>query len=400
MTTTGPLELGADFIQNAHVVGAALRESAPIRHVVLPSGLPVWLVTGYEAARTVATDPRFSSQRVYDRMHRMVLGEDEETPFSEDFAKNLLNLDPPEHTRLRKLTTRMFTSRAIAPLRPRIEQIADELLDDMAGRESVEFLEAYAYPLPIRVITEMLGVPFSDRDQFTQWSKTMVDGGASEAAGAATMQMASYLHGLIAAKRETPADDLLSQLVHMSEDGDQLSSSELVAVTVVLLIGGFETTVNLISGGILSLSRHTDQLALLRADRSLMANAIEEFLRHETPNILSSPRYTTEEVEIAGVVIPEGEFVMVSWLAANRDPARFTDPDRLDITRPMGGHLAFGHGLHFCLGAPLARLEGEIAFGRLLDRFANIEVLSAVDDLRWRDSTVMHGLESLVVQLR
>lgn len=294
----------------------------------------------------------------------------------------------------------MFTSRAIAPLRPCIEQIADELLDDMAGPESVELLEAYAYPLPIRVITEMLGVPFNDRDQFTQWSKTMVDGGASEAAGAATMQMASYLHGLIAAKRETPADDLLSQLVHMSEDGDQLSPSELVAVTVVLLIGGFETTVNLISGGILSLSRHPDQLALLRADRSLMPTAIEDVLRQETPNILSSPRYTTEQVEIAGVVIPEGDFVVVSWLAANRDSARFTDPDRLDITRPMGGHLAFGHGLHFCLGAPLARLEGEITFGRLLDRFANIEVLSAVDDLRWRDSTAMHGLEFLIVQLR
>jgi len=400
MTTTGPLVLGEDFVQDAHRVGAQLRESAPIRHVVLPSGLPVWLVTGYEEARAVATDPRFSSQRVYDRMHRMALGEDDESPFSEDFAMNLLNLDPPDHTRLRKLVAKTFTGRAIAPLRPRIEQIADELLDAMTGRDSVELLEAYAYPLPIQVISELLGVPFDDREQFTAWSKTMVDGGASEAAGAATMQMAGYLHGLIAAKRESPEDDLLSQLVHASEDGDRLSPSELIAVSVVLLVGGFETTVNLISGGVLGLSRHPDQLALLRADRSLMPTAIEEFLRHETPNILSSPRYTTEEVEMAGVVIPAGDFVMVSWLAANRDPARFTDPDRLDITRPVGGHLAFGHGLHFCLGAPLARLEGEIAFGRLLDRFAEIEVLSAVDDLRWRDSTAMHGLESLVLRLR
>ena len=400
MTTTRPLALGEDFIQDAHAVGAVLREHTPIRHVVLPSGLPVWLVTGYEEARAVAADPRFSSQRVYDRMHRMVLGEDEESLFSEDFAMNLLNLDPPDHTRLRKLVAKTFTTRAIAPLRPRIEQIADELLDAMAGQDSVDLLEAYAYPLPIRVITELLGVPFDDRDQFTQWSKTMVDGGATEAAGAATMQMAGYLHGLIAAKRETPTDDLLTQLVHTSEDGDQLSPSELIAVSVVLLVGGFETTVNLISGGILSLSQHPDQLALLRADRGLMPTAIDEFLRHETPNLLSSPRYTTEEVEIAGVVIPAGDFVMVSWLATNRDPARFTDPDRLDITRPMGGHLGFGHGLHFCLGAPLARLEGEIAFGRLLDRFADIEVLSAVDDLRWRDSTAMHGLESLVLRLR
>ncbi|ANN15973.1 cytochrome [Amycolatopsis orientalis] len=400
MTTTGPLVLGDDFVQDAHSVGAKLRDSAPIRPVVLPSGMPVWLVTGYEEARAVAADPRFSSHRVYDRMHRMALGDDEESPFSEDFAMNLLNLDPPDHTRLRKLVARTFTGRTVESLRPRVEQIADELLDAMMGRDSVELLESYAYPLPIRVITELLGVPFEDHDEFTAWSKTMVDGGATEEAGAATMRMAGYLHSLVAAKRENPGDDLLSQLVHEGEDGERLSSSELIAVSVVLLIGGFETTVNLISGGVLSLSRNPGQLALLRADRSLMPTAIEEFLRHETPNILSSPRYTTEEVEIAGVVIPAGGFVMVSWLAANRDPARFAAPDRLDITRPRGGHLAFGHGIHFCLGAPLARMEGEIAFGRLLDRFADIEVLSAVEDLRWRDSTAMHGLESLVLRLR
>lgn len=398
--TAQPLLLGEDFIQDAHGVGAALREETPVRHVVLPSGLPVWLVTGYEEARTVATDPVFSSHRVYDRMHRMALGEDEESPFSEDFAKNLLNLDPPDHTRLRKLVAKAFTTRSVAPLRRRIEQIADELLDAMAGQDSVELLESYAYPLPIRVITELLGIPFDDRERFTEWSKTMVDGGAGEAAGAATMQMAGYLHGLIEAKRANPADDLLSKLVTVSDEDDVLSVPELIAVSVVLLIGGFETTVNLISGGILSLSRHPDQLALLRADRSLLPNAVDEFLRHETPNILSSPRYTAQETTLGGVVIPAGDFVMVSWLAANRDPARFSDPDRLDVTRPMGGHLAFGHGIHFCLGAPLARLEGEIAFGRLLDRFAEIDVLSAADDLRWRDSTAMHGLESLVVRLR
>ncbi|MFC3456510.1 cytochrome P450 family protein [Amycolatopsis speibonae] len=400
MNKTGPLVLGDDFVQDGHRVGAKLRECAPIRPVVLPSGMPVWLVTGYEEARAVAADPRFSSHRVYDRMHRMALGGYEESPFFGDFAMNLLDLDPPHYTWLRKLVAKTFTGRAIAPLRPRIEQIADELLEAMSGRDSVELLESYAYPLSIRVIIELLGVPFEDHDRFTSWSKTMVDGGVTEVAGAATRQMAGYLYGLIAAKRKSPSDDLLSRLVYATEDGDRLDSAELIAVSVVLLIGGFETTVNLISGGVLSLSRHPDQLALLRGDRSLMPAAVEEFLRHETPNILSSPRYATEEVEIAGVVIPAGDFVMVSWLAANRDPARFTDPDRLDITRPRGGHLAFGHGVHFCLGAPLARLEGEIAFGCLLDRFADIEVVSAVDDLRWRDSTAMHGLESLVLRLR
>ncbi|ANY08125.1 cytochrome P450 family protein [Pseudonocardia sp. HH130630-07] len=403
--TSGPLVLGDDFVQDAHTVAAAVRDATPVRHVVLPSGMPVWLVTGYEAARAVAADPRFSSDHVYDRMHRMALGEDEESPFSPDFASNLLNLDPPDHTRLRRLIAATFTGRSVAPLRPRIQQIADELLDEMTGHDTVDLLSAYAYPLPIRVITELLGVPFEDREQFTEWSETMVDGGATEAAGAATMSMAGYLHGLIEAKRDvpdgaTPPGDLLSRLVHASEDGDRLTTPELIATAVVLLVGGFETTVNLISGGVLSLAGHPDQLALLRADRSLMPTAIEEFLRYETPNILSSPRYATERVEIAGVEIPKDDFVMVSWLAANRDPARFADPDRLDITRPRGGHLAFGHGVHFCLGAPLARLEGEIAFGGLLDRFAEIEVVSAADDLRWRDSTAMHGLESLVVRLR
>jgi cytochrome P450 len=398
--TSQPLTLDDDFIQNPHKIAARMRETTPVRFVVLPGGLPVWLVTGYEEARAAMTDPRLSSHRVYDRLERLRLGEEEESRFSEDLAMNLLNLDPPDHTRLRRLVTKVFTAGAIAPLRPRIEQITDELLDAMAGKDEVELLQEYAYPLPIRVICELLGIPYEDRDEFIAWSHTMVSTTTPEEIGAASMKMAEYLGRLVEVKRAEPAADLLTDLVRVSDGGAGFSRPELIATVVVLLTGGFETTVNLISSGMHALLTHPDQLALLRADRGLLPGAIEEFLRYETPNNMSSPRYTTEPVELGGVVIPAGQFVMVSWLAANRDGSRFPEADRLDITRPIGGHLAFGHGIHYCVGAPLARLEGEIAFGRLLDRFAHIEPVSQPEELRWRSSTAMHGLQSLVLRLR
>ena len=312
----------------------------------------------------------------------------------------MLAADPPDHTRLRRLVTKVFTPGAVAPLRPRIERIADELLDAMAGRDEVDLLREYAYPLPIRVICELLGIPYRDRDEFIAWSHTMVSLTTPDEIGAASMRMAEYLGRLVELKRAEPAGDLLSELVRVSDGGAGFTRAELISTVLVLLTGGFETTVNLIGGGMRALLTHPDQLALLRADRTLLPRAIEELLRYETPNNLSSPRYTTEPVELGGVTIPAGEFVMVSWLAANRDGSRFPDPGRLDITRPAGGHLAFGHGVHYCVGAPLARLEGEIAFGRLLDRFAHIEPADGGEPPRWRNSTAMHGLESLVLRVR
>ncbi|WP_415853159.1 cytochrome P450 family protein, partial [Streptomyces albus] len=396
-----PLPLGEDFIQDAHTVAARLRAAAPVRFVELPGGFPVWLVTGHDEARAAVTDPRLSSEGVYDRLERLRLGggEDTESRFAPELAKNLLNLDPPDHTRLRSLVTKVFTAGAVAPLRPRIEAIADELLDAMekAGPDS-ELLADYALPLPIRVICELLGVPFADRDRFTAWTRTMVAATGPEEIGAASLRMASYLGDLAEAKRRDPGDDLLTRLVHVSDGGDRLSRDELISTAVVLLTGGFETTVNLISSGVLALLRHPGQLDLLKARPELMPQAVEEFLRYETPNNLSSPRYATEDVALGGVTVPAGHFVMVSWLAANRDE-RFAEPDRLDITRPAGGHLAFGHGIHHCVGAALARLEGEIAFARLLARFPGLELAVAETALRWRHSTAMHGLEALPLRL-
>lgn len=396
-----PLPLDERFIQDAHAVAAELRAAAPVRFVELPGGFPVWLVSGHEEARTAVTDPRFSSDGVYDRLERLRLGggEDTESHFAPELAKNLLNLDPPDHTRLRSLVTKVFTAGAVAPLRPRIEAITDELLDAMekSGPQS-ELLADYALPLPIRVICELLGIPFEDRERFTAWTHTMVAAVTPEEIGAASMRMASYLGDLVEAKRREPGEDLLTRLVHVSDGGERLSRDELIATAVVLLTGGFETTVNLISSGVLALLRHPEQFALLKARPELMPQAVEEFLRYETPNNLSSPRYATEDVELGGVTIPAGHFVMVSWLAVNRDE-RFAEPDRLDLTRPAGGHLAFGHGIHYCVGAALARMEGEIAFGRLLARFPDLELAVDESALRWRFSTAMHGLEALPLRL-
>lgn len=402
METNEALMLDDAFIQSAHAVARQMRHTAPVRLVTLPNGFPVWIITGYEQARAAAMDHRFSSQGVYERLYSTQMGgaKVSEDEFSMDLSHNLLNLDPPDHTRLRKLVARHFTSNSVEHLRPRIEQIADELLDAMAGQSKVEFLDGYGYPLPIRVICEMLGVPFEDHPNFTAWSKTMVGAATPQEVGAVCQQMAAYIKGIAEKKRENPSEDLLSLLLQTAEDGDQLSQSELIATVIVLLVGGFETTVNLISSGLLALLKHPDQMDRLRSDHRLLDTAIEEFLRYETPNNLSSPRFTKEPVEIGGVLIPAGQFVMISWLAANRDGQQFFNADRLDIARGKNPHLAFGHGIHYCVGAPLARLEGVVAFGRLLDRFKEIALIGNPEELRWRHSTSMHGLEELWLRLR
>lgn len=401
--TDETVQLDDRFIQDAHEVAAQMREAAPVRRVVLPGGLPVWLVTGYEAARRAATASGLSSHRVYDKLERLGLPPGEQSPFSPDVGNSLLNLDPPDHTRLRKVVAASFTTRAIAPLRPRIEQIADELLDaasQASGTGTVDLMQAYAYPLPIRVICELLGIPYDDRERFMSWSNTLASPAPPDVIGAASFAIAEYLSGLIDLKRSAPAEDLISELVRAADDTGELSRRGIISTTVVLLMGGFETTANLIGSGTLALLRNPDQLARLRAEPSLFAGAVEEFLRYDTPNNLSSPRYTTAAVDLGGVRIPEGEFVMISWLGANRAPERFPEPDRLDVGRPAGGHLAFGHGIHYCVGAPLARLEGEVAFGRLLQRFDELELAVDETDLTWRASTSMHGLEALPITLR
>jgi len=310
----------------------------------------------------------------------------------------MLNADPPDHTRLRKLVGKAFTMRTIARLRPRIEQVAAGLADAMAAAgPSVDLLDEFAFPLPMTVICEILGVPQGRREEFRDWSNTLLSGAGDEERGAAAGAMAQFLSQLVADKAANPGDDMLSDIVRASEDGDTLSPGETTAMAFLLLVAGHETTVNLIGNGMLALLRHPDQRARLREDPDLIPGAVEEFLRYDGPVNLATFRFTTEPVEIAGTTIPKGEFVLVSLIGANRDPERFADADRLDVERDASGHLAFGYGIHHCLGAPLARLEGEIAFRTLLDRFPDLALDG--DPGAFRMSTLIHGLTRFPVRI-
>ncbi|ONI88580.1 cytochrome [Saccharothrix sp. ALI-22-I] len=393
--------LGEEYYADPHSYHAKLREQAAATEIVLPRGTKAWLVTRYEEGRLALADPRFSKhfERFPEVMERNRVAGDQPITFDQSLVQHMLNMDPPGHTRLRKLVTKAFTARRVEQLRPRIQEITDRLLDEMAGQSEVDLIDALAFPLPITVICEMLDVPMDERDEFRVWSNVLVGGGPDvQAVQEAGAQMAGYLSRLVEHKRANPGDDFFSALVHASEDGDQLDQMELIAMAFLLLVAGHETTVNLIANGVYHLMRNPEQLDKLRADRSLLPGAVEEFLRYESPVNQATFRYTTEDVELGDVLIPKDSVVVVSLSGGNRDESRFPDADRFDITRPAGGHLAFGHGVHYCLGAPLARMEGEIAVGSLLDRF-DLTPAAEPDSLRWRSGALIRGLHSLPVSL-
>jgi cytochrome P450 len=395
-----PVKLGEEFLQDPPAVYRELRKVGPAQQAILPNGWPGWLVTSYREARRLLADHRLSKD-VTEAVKLFPPGN--ARGYESPLVRHMLHSDPPNHTRLRGLVSKAFTTRTVEQLRPRIEQIARELLDAMetAAREPgtvVDLMDAYALPLPITVICELLGVPAEDRRHFRDWTLTLVTISAPEELVAATRGLTGYLTSLIEAKRLDPADDLVSRLVHASDESGQLTPAELLNMTFLLLLGGFETTVNLIGNGVFALLRHPDQLALLRSKPRLLPNAVEEFLRYDGALHIATARFTKEPVPVGDTEIPAGQLVHVSLLAANRDGDRFDDPDKLDITR-QPGHLAFGHGIHHCLGAPLARLEGQIAIGLLLDRFPDLSLAVDADELRWRESTLMHGLHALPVKV-
>src|SRR6202012_4295940 len=317
---------------------------------------------------------------------------------------HMLSTDPPDHDRLRRLVTKAFTARRIERLRPRAAEITTSLLDAMPAAGPVALLEAFAFPLPITVICELLGVPDSDRASFRAWTQAVLSTGEAPAeSGTAAMEMAGYFTALVADKRAHPADDLLSALIAARDAGDGLSERELLGMLFLLLVAGHETTVNLIGSGTLALLRSPGELGRLRADPSLLPGAVEELLRYTSPVNHATFRFTAEAVEIGGSLLPAREPVLVAPAPANRDPGRYPAPDpvpaRLDGGRDAGGNLAFGHGIHYCLGAPLARMEGVIAFGALLSRFPGLTLAVPPESLRWRPSTLIRGLETLPVRL-
>jgi cytochrome P450 len=387
--------LGAEFGRDPYPVYAGLRARGPVHRVVMPDGHEAWLVVGYEAGRAALADPRLSKAWASASpdlgMRQKAAG------------RTMLSSDPPDHTRLRKLAVREFTPRRVQSLGPRVQEITDRLLDAMEQEPSRrgDLVDAFAFPLPIAVICELLGVPNLDHDKFRTWSNTSQGHPSPEVRQGAADALNHYLMDLLADKRKRRSDDLLSALLHTADqDGDRLSQEELLGMAWVLLVAGHETTVNLISNGMLALLTHPDQLAALRADPDgLLDGAVEEILRYDGPVETPTARFTTEPVEIGGTVIPgDGRLVLVAIADADRDPDRFPEPDRFDIRRDARGHLAFGHGLHYCLGAPLARLEARIALRSLLERFPRLALDTAPGAVPWRGGHLIRGPERLPVR--
>jgi cytochrome P450 len=374
---------------------AALRESGPVHRIDMRMGLPVWMVTRYDDVLEALSDPRLSN----DPHNASALS----TVLRGDFlSRSMIGADPPAHTRLRRLVSKAFTARRVEGLRPRVQEITDALLDGITPRGSADLVAEFALPLPVTVIGELLGVPEADRDRFRLWTDEMLDRPFDPDSDMARVtagreRMHGYLADLVAAKRAHPSDDLLTDLVQVTDEGERLDAQELLAMTFLLLIAGYVTTVSLVGNGTLALLRRPEQLDRLRADPSLVPQAVEELLRFDGPVNPGVTRYALEDLEIGGVRIPRGDMVLLAIAAADRDPKRFPDPDRLDVGAADPGHLAFGHGIHYCLGAPLARLEGQVAFTALLARLPDLTLAAREDQLRWTGGGVLRGLRELPV---
>ncbi|WP_434739551.1 6-deoxyerythronolide B hydroxylase [Micromonospora sp. SH-82] len=381
---------------------AELRERTPVTPVRF-FGQDAWLITGYEEARTALGDLRLSSDP-----KKKYPGVEVEFPaylgFPEDvrhyFVNNMGTSDPPTHTRLRKLVSQEFTARRVEAMRPRVEAITAQLLDEIGDVDEVDIVDRFAHPLPIKVICELLGVDEKDRGDFGRWSSEILIMEPERAAqrGEAAQEVVTFIIDLVERRRTEPGNDLLSALIRVQDDdADRLSRDELTSIALVLLLAGFEASVSLIGIGTYLLLTHPDQLALVRKDPALLPGAVEEILRYQAPPETTT-RFATAEVEIGGVTIPAYSTVLIANGAANRDPGQFPDPDRFDVTRDSRGHLTFGHGIHYCMGRPLAKLEGEVALGALFDRFPKLSLGFPADEVVWRRSLLLRGIDHLPVR--
>lgn len=382
------------FFADPYPTYARLRDAAPVRKVPTGSGGRYsYLVTGYAEAREAFTEPRLSKNTA-----RFFADRPSQRDLHPAVSQNMLATDPPEHARLRSLVTKAFTTGAVARLRPYIAALVDELLDAWPDHGPVDLVETLAVPLPVTVICEMLGVPQSDRGLVRTWSSDLFAAGSPARIDAASHAIAHYMTDLVAATRESPGGSLLDALIAArdGQDGqDRLTEEELVSLAVLLLVAGHETTTNFIGNAALALLQHPESLARLRSAPHLLANALDELLRFDSPVGIATFRYTTEPLTLGGTEIPAGAPVLIAPGAANRDPHRFPAPDRLDLSRAANGHLAFGHGIHRCLGAPLARAEAELALRSLITRFPDARLAVPAEKLTWRHTRLMRGLTSL-----
>jgi pimeloyl-[acyl-carrier protein] synthase len=355
-----------------------------------------WFVTGYEEVSRLLTDPRFGEAA--GRGGRIRLSRDNREGPHQLLGRvdTMLSVDPPEHTRLRRLVSRAFTPRSIQKMRPLIQEIVDELLDGLGDRDEFDLVSEISWPLPVIVIAEMLGIPREDRERFKRWSDAMVatlggDYSSLDEARRSNEELVEYVSGVIAERRKEPRDDLISRLVAAEESGQRLSEDEMLGTIALLLVAGNETTTHLISNGMLVLLRHPEQMQRLRADPSLLPSAVDEMLRFTGP-VHTTRRTARADVTLDGGQIKRGEIVIGILAAANRDPEKYPEPDTFDVTRNPTDHVAFGDGIHFCLGAALARLEGQVAIGALLARYP---VLSLAEEPEWGGNFAIRGLANL-----
>ncbi|GAU67574.1 cytochrome P450 [Streptomyces sp. NBRC 110611] len=375
---------------------AEARATHPVLQVKLPDGTPAWLVTRYADVRRILTDPRFSSRLTAARP------EVAETEHGALISQSLVGMDAPEHTRIRRLVSRAFSARRVEGMRPTVAALVEERLDALETLpRPVDLVRHFATPIPNAVICGMLGVPAADHDDFQKWSAALIDWLRDERErNAATVALKAYFTELIAAKRAEPGDDLMTELIAARDEGDKLSESELIAQCVGLLSAGNDTTASLITMFLVTLLRRPEEIERLRTDPDAIPRAVEELLRF-VPLVMSGasgPRLTTEEVELSGVTIPAGKLVLPALAAANRDPLAFPDPERLDLTRTDNQHLGFGAGIHYCLGAQLARVQLQEALKGLLHRMPALRLAVPGSALRMKPGSAISSLESLPVE--
>ncbi|NUK50656.1 cytochrome P450 [Streptomyces lunaelactis] len=394
-----------EFATDPYPAYAWLREHAPVHRTRLPSGVEAWLVTRYGDAKQALADQRLSKNPVHHAEPAHAKGKTGiPGERKAELMTHLLNIDPPDHTRLRRLVSKAFTPRVVAEFAPRVQELTDRLIDGFAEKGEADLIHEFAFPLPIYAICDMLGVPREDQDDFRDWAGMMIRHGGGPRGGVArsVKKMRGYLAELIHRKREDPGDDLISGLIRASDHGEHLTENEAAAMAFILLFAGFETTVNLIGNGVYALLRNPGQRERLQAslaagESELLATGVEELLRYDGPVELATWRFATEPLSLGGQDIAAGDPVLVVLAAADRDPERFADPDTLDLSRRDNQHLGYGHGIHYCLGAPLARLEGQTAIATLLRRMPDLRLVGDPADLRWRGGLIMRGLRTLPV---
>jgi cytochrome P450 len=402
MTITQVDVTNAKFKANPFPFYAQLRAEAPVfpLTVPMPTKQRAWLVTRYDDVLDVLKNARFAKNPRKAMSPEQLKKMPWIPPMVKPLEQNMLDLDSPDHTRLRALVHKAFTPRLIEQMRDQIQVLTNELLDEAEPKGGMDLIADFALPLPLTIIGRILGVPAEDNPKFHRWTKTLLSAGTNMnyfVIIPTIMRFMGYLKKLIKERRAHPKDDLVTALVQAKDGSDQLSGDEVLAMIFLLLVAGHETTVNLIGSGSLALLEHPDQLEKLRSEPAVIKPAIEELLRFVCPVEMATERYARENVTIAGTTIPRGELVLAVIGSANRDANYFDNPDSLDLTRENNKHLAFGQGEHYCLGATLARLEGQIAISTLVQRMPNLRLSNAPDQLRWRGGFVLRGLEALPV---